>query len=59
MKPKSFDCVKMKQDIQEAILREMGGTTPEQFRKRSEELIASDPVLGHLWRNRKSRDEGQ
>jgi hypothetical protein len=43
--------------IQEAILREMAGTSPEQFRKRTEELLAFDPVLGPLWRNRKPRGE--
>ena len=50
MKTKSFDCVKMKHDIQQQILQELTGLSLEQQRKRSQQLIESDPILARLWR---------
>ena len=50
MKSKTFDCVKMKHDIQQAILRDLAGLSPEQQRRKTEEMIESDPVLARIWR---------
>ena len=47
---KEFDCVRMKHEIQQEILREMRGLSPEEQRRRTEELILADPILGRLWR---------
>ena len=51
MKAKTFDCVKMKHDIQQKILQEMEGLSTEEKRRRTEEAILSDPVLGRIWKN--------
>ena len=51
MKAKMFDCVKMKHDIQQEIFQEMKGLSTEEKRRRMEEAIQSDPVLGRIWKN--------
>ena len=48
---KTFDCVKMKHDIQQKIHHEMAGFSKEEKRRRTEKAILSDPVLGHIWKN--------
>lgn len=53
MKTKSFDCVEMKRRIQERLIEEMSGLTPEQQQQKTEQDIANDPVLGPLWRNKR------
>ena len=50
MKSKTFDCVKMKHDIQQAILQDLAGLSSGQQRRKTEELIESDPVLARIWR---------
>ncbi len=47
---KKFDCVKMKWDIQQKILKEMKGVPPEKQRAMMIERIQSDPILGPVWR---------
>ena len=49
-KIKKFDCVQMKNEIQQKILREIEGLSLEQRRKRTEKRIASDPILGPIWK---------
>ena len=51
MKEKTFDCVKMKHDIQQDILKEMAGFSKEKKRRRTEEAILEDPILGRIWKN--------
>ena len=55
MKPKKFDCVKMKHDIQRQLLEEMAGLSLEEQRRRTEGQILSDPILGPLWRRLRQR----
>ena len=50
MKSKRFDCVKMKHEIQQRILDEVAGLSPQEQRQKLEKDILSDPVLGPLWR---------
>lgn len=50
MKEKTFDCVKMKHDIQQQILQEMSALSPEDQRRVTEERILADPILGPFWR---------
>lgn len=50
MKDKQFDCVRMKHEIQQEILREMQSLSPEEQQRRTAQEIESDPVLGRLWR---------
>ena len=51
MKDKKFDCVRMKHEIQQEILREMESLSPEEQQRKTEQDIQSDPVLGRLWRH--------
>jgi len=55
MKEKSFDCVRMKHEIQQRIREEIAGLSREERRRRTEEAILADPVLGPIWRNLSSR----
>ncbi len=50
VKKKEFDCVRMKHEIQEQILREFAGMSPDQQRRRTREMIESEPVLGKWWK---------
>ena len=54
MKKKTFDCVQMKHDIQQAILAELQGMPPAEQRRKTEEIIASDPLLARFWKPRRS-----
>jgi len=47
---KTFDCVRMKDEIQQAILHEMQSTPREDQHRKAEEEIQSDPALADLWR---------
>ncbi len=40
----------MKHEIQQAILQDLAGLSPEQQRRKTEEMIESDPVLARIWR---------
>ncbi|MCF7810253.1 hypothetical protein K9N50_04610 [bacterium] len=56
MKKKDFDCVQMKQDIQNKILRETKGMTPEEIEKYTIRKIESNPILLKVWQKRKRTD---
>ena len=43
---KEIDCVQMKGDIQERLLCEFEGMSPEEMRRAQQQRIASDPLLG-------------
>ena len=45
MKKKEFDCVEMKREIQQQILEEMQGLSPEEQLRRTEKAVTSDPIL--------------
>ena len=49
-KPKKFDCVKMKHDIQAKLMREDEGLSDEEIDKRRRQKIESNPILGPLYR---------
>jgi hypothetical protein len=51
MKQKSFDCVRMKREIQSKILEETAGLSAKQRRDYTERVISSDPVLARIWKN--------
>ncbi len=48
MKAKSFDCVRMKHEIQQAILAEFRGLSAEEQRRKTDEMIQGDPVLARF-----------
>lgn len=50
MTTKDFDCVRMKHEIQERIAGELEGLSPEEQRRKTEEIITADPMLARLWR---------
>jgi hypothetical protein len=55
MKPeKQFDCVEMKADIQERLLREIAELGEEDAKKRRAERLARDPILGALLRAKRT-----
>lgn len=45
-KNKNFDCVRMKWEIQQKILAETEGKSPEEVRSLRREQIEQDPLLG-------------
>ena len=46
MKNKKFDCVQMKHEIQQKLMKETAGLTAEERNQRLEESLAKDPILG-------------
>jgi len=55
---KEFDCVRMKHEIQQRILQEMRGLSPEERRQKMEEDIQADPVIGPIWRGARRSQGG-
>ena len=54
MKPeKEFDCVEMKTEIQERLLREVAELGEEKARRRRAERLSHDPILGSFLRTTK------
>jgi hypothetical protein len=50
---KTFDCVEMKAEIQERLLREVAEMGEDEARKRRAERLARDPILGGFLRAKK------
>ena len=51
MKPgKDFDCVEMKAEIQERLLREVAELGEEEAHRRRAERLSRDPILGGFLR---------
>jgi hypothetical protein len=55
MKLKTFDCVKMKNEIQRGLQAEYEGLSLEERRGRMTERILSDPILGAAYRDKLER----
>ncbi len=49
MKEKTFDCVKMKNEIQQELLNEMRALSPEEWNKATAKIISSNPILASVW----------
>ena len=47
---KTFDCVRMKHEIQQKLLEKMRDMTPEEQRRFTEETILSNPELARFWK---------
>lgn len=54
-KQKSFDCVKMKWDIQSQINKELAGIPKEQAQKIHLKRIAQNPIIGPFLQKVKER----
>ena len=53
MKPeKEFDCVEMKTEIQERLLREVAEVGEEEAQRRRAERLSRDPILGSFVRTK-------
>ena len=53
MKPeKEFDCVEMKTEIQERLLREVAEVGEEEAQRRRTERLSRDPILGSFLRTK-------
>jgi hypothetical protein len=55
---KAFDCVEMKADIQERLLRESTDLGEEEARKRRAERLSLDPIIGGFLRKKKAMQHG-
>ncbi len=51
---KIFDCVEMKAEIQERLMREVAELGEEEARKQRDERLARDPILGGFLRAKKA-----
>jgi hypothetical protein len=51
---KKFDCVQMKAEIQERLLREIAELGEEEAGKRRKERLLRDPILGAFLRTTKT-----
>ncbi len=49
---KTFNCVEMKAEIQERLLREIAELGEEEARKRRAERLSRDPILGGFLRKK-------
>jgi hypothetical protein len=49
---KKFDCVEMKAEIQERLLREVAELGEEEAHRRRAERLARDPILGSFLRTK-------
>jgi hypothetical protein len=57
-KPKEFDCVKFKDELQARLMREYKGLTEEQIRLRTaHKLATSKAPIAKLWRKLIARDK--
>jgi hypothetical protein len=57
-KAKTFDCVRMKDEIQARLLREWRGLTDEEIQRRSaRKLATSQNPIAKLWRELEARDK--
>jgi hypothetical protein len=59
MKPdKEFDCVEMKAEIQERLLREVAELGEEEAHRRRAERLSRDPILGGFLRTMTTNGKG-
>ena len=49
---KEFDCVEMKAEIQERLLREVAELGEEEAQRRRAERLSRDPILGRFLRTK-------
>ncbi len=50
MKDKTFDCVKLKNDIQQELLDEMRTLSPDEWNEATAKVISSNPILASIWK---------
>ena len=55
---KEFDCVEMKAEIQERLLREVAELGEEEAQRRRAERLSRDPILGRFLRTKIPNSKG-
>jgi len=55
---KEFDCVEMKAEIQERLLREVAELGEEEAQRRRAERLSRDPILGSFLRTKTADGKG-
>jgi hypothetical protein len=55
---KEFDCVEMKTEIQERLLREVAELGEEEARRRRVDRLSRDPILGSFLRTKMGNGKG-
>jgi hypothetical protein len=55
---KDFDCVEMKAEIQERLLREIAEIGEEEAQRRRAERLSHDPILGAFLRTKMANGNG-
>jgi len=55
---KKFDCVEMKAEIQERLLREVVELGEEEAQRRRAERLSRDPILGGFLRTKMASSKG-
>ena len=55
---KEFDCVEMKAEIQERLLREVAELGDEEAQRRRAERLSRDPILGNFLRAKMGSGKG-
>jgi hypothetical protein len=59
MKPgKEFDCIEMKTEIQERLLREVAELGEEEAQRRRAKRLTRDPILGSFLRTKMANGRG-
>ena len=59
MKPgKEFDCIEMKTEIQERLLREVAELGEEEAQRRQAKRLSRDPILGSFLRTKMANGRG-
>ena len=58
MKKKNFDCVQMKNEIQQKLLKETSGLAAEERNQRLEKALAANPILGPFLQKIRAREKG-
>jgi len=59
MKQKTFDCIKMKREIHQKMLKELQGMSLEERLADFERKIESNPILAEVWRRAHKTTETQ
>ncbi len=57
MKKKKFDCVQMKWDIQQKLMKEFAGLSPQEIEKIAIERMLANPAMAKFWKKSKHYSE--
>jgi len=57
-KKKEFDCVQMKHDIQQKLMKENAGLSAKERNRRLEQALAADPILGPFIKRLNAKKKG-